>query len=152
MQYVLISTWTRILTFRTKVTYFRHNTTVKGIAGNQFKVFSLIGIPQVANCVQAMCLSIGASYIYMTIIVVKTCCPDICTTFRVISLNIIFLLTITDKFVGNLCLSFKSKTDIGIISIYRFIITEIMTCNLFAIHIKFIIIFIINLCSVRNMC
>ena len=61
--------------------------------------------------------------------------PGTIVTFRFVTLNLIFPLTITGQLISNLSFTFEAKTHVGLIAIFRVVIGEIVQAVNFTVQI-----------------
>ena len=79
------------------------------------------------------------------------------SAFRVVTLEVIFPLTITGQIGIDLCFPFKTKTGIGFVAVsavtvYTIVFRKIMQTDSFTVQIYFVAIFVIDFCSVCSTC
>ena len=68
--------------------------------------------------------------------------------FRVVTLEVVFPLTIAGQLVVDFGFAFEAQTSIGLVAIVAVIIREVMQTNCFPVQIQFIRVFVIDFCSV----
>lgn len=61
--------------------------------------------------------------------------PGTIVTFRFVTLNLIFPLTITGQLISNLSFTFEAKTHVGLVAIFRVVIGEIVQAVNFTVQI-----------------
>ena len=79
------------------------------------------------------------------------------SAFRVVTLEVIFPLTITGQIGIDLCFPFKTKTGISFVAVsavtvYTIVFRKIMQTDSFTVQIYFVAIFVIDFCSVCSTC
>ena len=79
------------------------------------------------------------------------------SAFRVVTLEVIFPLTITGQIGIDLSFPFKTKTGIGhvaiaTVTVFTVTLGKIMQTNSFTVQIYFVAIFVIDFCSVCSTC
>ena len=61
--------------------------------------------------------------------------PGTIVTFRFVTLNLIFPLTITGQLISNLSFTFETKTHVGLVAIFRVVIGEVVQAVNFTVQI-----------------
>ena len=70
--------------------------------------------------------------------------------FCFVTRELCFPTSVARQLIVNLRFTLKAKTNVSLVTILRVIITEVVHCFYFAVHVQFITVFIINFCCVNR--